>query len=476
MARSLAPRHNSGVKRWRVAFLVVLLGALPILFAWNRSPALLQDSDTQGILAAIRSAHDPLKWFQGDWPIANGFYRPISALTFEVDNALWGTNAAGYGSTNALLCFACVLGLFWLLREVTDRPAVSTTGALVFALWHIGPVDRLSGIVGVLAWATLIVGALRHRREWRLYLPAFLTLLALSNELLPIRPLGGRMIDWIPGRTASTMTLFALLALAAYARWERLRRPTAVPPVPMPETPPATRNTVGPEAKRAAWPWAILSIVATALALGSYEQAVTLPPLLLLLAFVMRQGPNRFVPQAQGHPSAAGLCLLHIMFWCLLLVYAELRWQLLPHVASGYQRQQFSSVTTALRMESEYLFPPLYALLAIPGMLSDGFLMLLTPAPYTTVAGAVTTLVGYLEARHERSLALLGYLGSAIAFLPMSAFKLFEHYHYLPMALRSAFVVAMGAVGLRLALTAWSPRGSSAPRRLHPAPGSLPHR
>ena len=471
MARSGSPRHNSGVKRWRVAFLVAFLGALPILFAWDRSPALLEDTDTRGILATIRAAHDPLKWFRGDWPLANGFYRPISSLTFEIDNALWGGNAAGYGLTNALLCFACVLLLFWLLREVTDRPAPSAAGALVFALWHVGPVGRLSDLVAGFAWATLVVGVLRHRRAWRRYLPAFLVLLALANEILPIRNLAGRMIDWIPGRTASTMTLFALLAMAAYARGERLRLPVAEASEPTPETPPATRNTEVVRTPGAAWPWIAVSVVATALALGSYEQAVMLPALLLLVRFVVRRGTPR--PRL-SLPRSGGTWIPHLAFWGLLVVYAGLRWRLLPHLASGYQRQQFSSFGTALRMESEYLFPPLFALARLPGMLSEGALMLLTPAPYAILGETAVTLVGYVAAGRERALALLGYLGSAIAFLPMSAFKLFEHYHYLPMALRSAFVVAMGAVALRLALTAWSPRETSAPRRLHPAPGSLP--
>ena len=450
------------MKRWRVAFLVALLGALPILFAWSRSPALLQDSDTRGILAAIRAAHDPLKWFRGDWPIANGFYRPISALTFEMDNALWGGNAAGYGLTNAALCFACVLGLFWLLREVTDRPGVSATGALVFSLWHVGPIFRIADLAALAAWATLIVGVVRHRGDWRTYLPAFLTLLALANELLPTRPLAARMIDWIPGRTASTMTFFALLALAAYARFERLRRPPVLPSAPTPETPPATRNSRTPPAKGVAWPWAGVAVLATALALGSYEQAVTLPALLALVALAFRLGGAR--------PAWP----LHGVFWALLALYAGLRWELLPHVATGYQRQQFSSLATAFRMETEYLFPPLFSLLAVPSLLAVGPLLLLTTAPYAPLVQTVVTGVGYLQARRERTLALLGYVGSAVAFLPMSAFKLFGHYHYLPMALRSAFVVAMGAVALRLALTAWSPRGLPAPPRSCPAPGSLP--
>ncbi|RYG23475.1 hypothetical protein EON82_13880 [bacterium] len=450
------------MKRWRVAFLVALLAALPVLLSFSRSPGLLQDSDTKGILAGIRTAQDPLKWFRGDWPIENHFYRPISALTFEADNALWRDNAAGYGFTNALLCFTSILLLFWLLRELTDRPWLSAAGTVVFALWHAGPISTLSVVVFWGAWLTLAVGVFRHRRAWRSYIPAFLTLLALSRELLPIRSLFGRMIDWVPGRTASTMTVFALLALAAYARYERLRLQPIADPI-TPETPPATRNTRAPIRTGSAAPWAVAGVLGTALALGSYEQAVMLPAVLLVIAAAFRiRG---------GKPNWA----LHGIFWGLILGYLVLRWQLLPHTASGYQAQQYSSTRTAFWNEMEYLFPALAGLFGIPSTLSAGALMLLTAQPYTPLADAAVVATGYWHARRETVLFLVGWLGSAIAFAPMAWFKLFEHYHYWPMALRAAFVVGMGVVALRLAAIAWCPPARSAPPRPSPAPGSLPH-
>jgi hypothetical protein len=450
------------VKRWRAALLVALLAALSVLLSFSRSTGLLQDSDTKGILTAIREANDPLKWFRGDWPIANHFYRPISALTFEADNALWHDNAHGYAFTNALLCFGCVLLLFWLLRELTDRPWIAAAGAAVFALWHLAPVFFISSAIGVLAWVTLGVGVIRHGRNWRNYAPAFLTLLALSREVLPMRELYGRLIDWIPGRTASTMTVFALLAMAAYARYERLRfKPS--PQTITPETPPATRSTEAATQSGAPTPWALLAIVATALALGSYEQAVMLPAVLLVVAFAFRiRG---------GRPAWT----LHGVFWALILAYLALRWQLLPHTASGYQAQQYSSTRTAFWMEMQYLFPPLEGLFGIPITLSSGAIMLLTLEPYTPLFGTAISGTGYWQTRREPVLFLVGWLGAAVAYAPMAWFKLFEHYHYWPMALRSAFTVAMGTVALRLAATAWCPPARSAPPRLHPAPGSRPH-
>src|SRR5690349_12884450 len=43
----------------------------------------------------------------------------------------------------------------------------------------------------------------------------------LCGELRGMTGLSARMIGWLPGRTASVMTVFCLIALAAYARYER---------------------------------------------------------------------------------------------------------------------------------------------------------------------------------------------------------------------------------------------------------------
>jgi hypothetical protein len=458
------------VKRWGGAFLVAFLAALPILFAWNKSAALLEDSDTKGILAAIRLAHDPLKWFRGDWPIANHFYRPISSLIFEFDNAVWGSNAAGYGLTNAFLCFACVLLLFWALREVTDRPRPSAAGAALFAIWHLGPsspVGSISVWVGRLAWLTLFVGVWRHRKDWKSYLPAFFILLTLSNEILPIRPLAYRMIDWIPGRTASTMTVFALVAIAAYARYERLRRAPAEAAAITPETPPATRSTQAPQAGKQAiaWPWAFVAFLGTVLAIGSYEQGVMVPPVLLVVALAFR------VTGARPHWA------LHAAFFSLIPLYMGLRWGLLPHTVSSYQHQQYSSTRTAFWAEMEYVFPPLAKLFSLAAILGNGPLILLSfdsSGPYAPFADTLIYANGYFQARKEAALVLFGWVGASVAFLPMAWFKLFEHYHYWPMALRSAFVVVLGLVAIRQMAIAWCPPGQPAPLRQHPAPGSLP--
>jgi hypothetical protein len=187
-----------------------------------------------------------------------------------------------------------------------------------------------------------------------------------------------------------------------------------------------------------------------------------LPAVLLIVAVAFRL--------RGGKP----LWALHGVFWTLILGYLALRWQLLSHVASGYQAQQYSSTRTAFWMEMEYVFPPLAGLFALPNILATGAIMLVTAEPYAALADAVIVATGYWQAKRAVGLFLVGWLGSAVAFAPMAWFKLFEHYHYWPMALRSTFVVGMGVVALRLAATAWCPPAQQAPPRLGPAPGSLP--
>lgn len=453
------------MKRWRIAFLVALLAAVGVMFRWDRSPALMSDTDTIGILKGIREAHDPLKWFRGDWPIENHFYRPVASLTFEADNALYHDNAAGYGFTNVLLCAVCVLLLFWFLREVTDRPLVAALGSALFALWHTSEAIYLSNWAAYAAWATLVVGVVRHRRDVRRYFPAFLTLLTLSIELIPRRMLEGRMIDWIPGRTASTMTVFALAALASYARFERLRPARAEKLEITPETPPATRNTEEAKTQGVAWPWAVLAAFFTAGALGSYEQAVMLPALCAVVAVAF---------WIRGYRPAWGL---HAVFWALLVGYLGLRWGLLPHTVSGYQKQQYSSTRTAFWEVMSYLYPPLQGIVGLPASFDGGIYALFNTemsGPYQPIWQAIVITTGYIQARKELVLLVVGLIGSTVAYLPMAWFKMFEHYHYWPIAMRSGFVVGLGLVAWRLALTAWCPPARLAPRRPHPAPGSLP--
>jgi hypothetical protein len=440
---------------------VALLSALWVWLHRSRSTELLVDSDTAFALAKIRERGNPWSWFGGDWPLENHFYRPISTLVFEADNALYGNWSIGYGWTNAILCALCVLLLFWFLRELTDEPGVSAGATVIFAYWHAW-LPGLSDVLRLVVVGVLIAGALRHGFNVRKYLPAALVLLAAANLLVGATPLAGRTLEWVPGRTALTMTVFCLAALAAYARYERQSAVRAQKAEPGPLDPPATRNTQVSAEPRGAGIWGVVAVLAAALALGSYEQAVMLPATLLGVAVAMRW---------QGYRVRWGW---QFPFWALLVGYLFLRQALLPPTPSDYQDQQLRFGPGVFIAIADYIMPTLAAIPSFASSLDSGILLILTPGPWVFALAATRDIVAFIEARRRVILAATGWLLALLAFLPMAWLQPFDHYHYWPAALRSLLVAVLFGIGGRLCVIAWSPPGAQAPPRPDPAPGSLP--
>ncbi len=460
-------RHNPPVKRWFGALLATVLACIPLLLHRSSHQSLLADSDTKVLLETIRHRNAPLSWFTGDWPLQNHFYRPISTLSFELDNRLYGSNAAGYGLTNALLCVACVLLLFWFLRELTDNPILSGTASVLFAFQHVGLQDAFLIWINPLIALTIIVGLIRHRSKVRNWLPACLVLTYCAVEIGVVEitaygSLGAGTIGWLPGRTATVMTVFALAAMASYARYERLSAErTLLEPSPL--DPPATKSRKETKsASRLTWGWVVFSVICLACALGSYEQAVMLPAALLAVAVTMRS--NRFKVR----------WLWQVAFWSLLVGYLVLRKAIIPAGASSYQLQQFRNGPGVRLALFSYSLPFLNGINGFLANADSGMLMLVTTGPYLFFLAAASNLTAFYQARRRWVFALAGYGISIITFLPMAWVKPFAHYHYWPLAMRSLFTGTLLWVAAELLVTAWSPQSFRAPQRLSPAPGSLP--
>ncbi|HVL37881.1 MAG TPA: hypothetical protein VM328_00695 [Fimbriimonadaceae bacterium] len=453
------------MSRWGVGLVIVLLSCVPILLSHATSPDLLRDTDTQVLLDTIRQRQAPLSWFGGDWPLENHFYRPVSTLFFELDNALYGSNAAGYGWTNALLCVASVVLLFWLWRELADDVPVATLGAIMFALWHTSFAGKLSMLVFFMSFGAWILAFLPGRRLWPA-IAAFLVLYYLSFEVAGFRALEGRMIAWLPGRTASVMTVFALLSMAGYARYERLSASRVARPEPTPLDPPATKGTVvRAGVARTAWGWLLLSLVGLVLALGSYEQAVMLPAALFGVAVSLR---------LQRYQVRWGL---QALFWGLLVGYLALRSQIVPTEASGYQLQQFRSGPGVWQSVMHYIFPAFKDLYSLAMTLDLGPLQFMSWGPWGSLLFAGSNLAAYGQVLNRRLvLGLTGFALSLVTFLPMAWLKPFDHYDYWPMAMRSLFVSALVMAAGGTLVSAASRPAMQAPARPDPAPGSLPRR
>lgn len=437
---------------------------------------MLADSDTRGLLLGIAKRDSPLSWFAGDWPIENHFYRPISTLTLELNYRVKALdNAAGFGLVNALLCALSVCALFWLVRELTDNPLFTALATLFFALWNLDWAG-LSVLQRAMAYAVwlLPLALFLPNRDPKKVLGAMLVAWFLIPDIDGVSSLYGFTMGWIPGRTATTMTLFALSAMASYARYERFSPPALRPldSTDLPSTKSA-RHVQAPS--RWHWLWAAAACAFLALALGSYEQAVMVPALLVGVGIWFALTGRRV---RWGWQAA---------FWAVLIAYAVLRHAVLPQGVSQYQSQQFRSGPGVWLELGGWVLPCyrevrdlvlLFQADVFASML-ENFLVLawtlgshLAKMAWSVVANAAA----YAAMARRLPAALGGYAMSFVAFLPMAWLHRFDHYYYLPMALRSIYVVGMLAIVYQMAVIALSPRSIQAPPRSDPAPGSLPRR
>ena len=457
-------KRTADIAGWTLA----LLASFAIVLHRASGPFLLQDSDTGVLLATIRERKAPFSWFLGDWPLFNHFYRPIPTLAFEADNALYRDGAWGYGLTNALLCAACVLALYALLRRLGSA-LFATLGALLFAAWTLDWSGFPDALILPLAAAPLVVALLRRgdsrpKGGAAYALLVGLGVLALARELVGIQPLYARTVAWLPGRTATTCALFALLALATYAASVLTgAEPRDDRPI-LPTDPPATRSSVLTEPNpRLARLWFAASLLFTWLSLSSYEQGVMVPTLIFGVGLL-------FSPRYRVRFGA------QILHWGLLVGYLVLRAAIIPVAPSGYQRQVVRTGPGVALSLLDYLSPSLGSGVSLATSLSVGPETLLLPAPWISLfsLASVFALWAVVDRPTRRTMAV--WLGmSFAAFLPMAFLKHFEHYHYLPMALRTGFVLSAASGLLTAAKRAMSPRPLRAPPRSSPAPGSLPH-
>lgn len=455
------------MRRWG-ALLLSVASAIWVALHHSTTPKLLEDSDTRVLLEALEVRHSPLSWFGTDWPLQNHFYRPVSALSFELDRAAFGRDAAGFGWTNALIAALCVIVLYWLIFEVTRRPAAAAVGSICFAMWT---TDTFSGseFMYWLALLPILSAFLPGRKIWPA-ISSSAVIFFLATEVHRQYPLRASIIEWLPGRTASVMTLFALVGLAAYARSERLAS-EVVPRRPDPLEPPATRNTVLTKLRpQARWGWLSFSLGFVVLALGSYEQAVIIPALLLGVAVTLRLLRIRSVRW------------VHSVFWVALGGYLALRFSLLGLERSAYQAQQLRNGPDVYLTLLDYLVP-----VARPAWQTiqawSGWETLLIASFWEQVAFVGSFLVSSsLVIRRLKSgdpfavMALAGLLMSTLAFLPMAWLKHFDHYHYLPACFRALMVVGLLGLSWESLVSAMSLPNRQAPRRSDPAPGSLPRR
>lgn len=420
-------RYRSIVLILCLLFLVHLPGLKQVFIA---SP-LRDDSDTAAMLDAIQQhggLSGALRWFQGDWLLENGFYRPISSVSLTLDYALYGEQAWGFRLTNWLMALLTAWGVFFLARwglrwaSLEDRllDGFAAAMALAFSLQQVGIMKNLGGVS---AWwvvlLTLVLVVWKEKIK-----PASLSIDAkwLMALILPIgamlwgwERLTGtdyqRMITWVPSRTALTMSFFAMWGLLFALKG-------------------CDQRSVS---------FLLLGVLMIALALGAYEQTITLIPLMALLAFERRKQWGRW---------AAALVL------SLIIVgagYALLRVNLVTTQVTAYQQQQLRSSRTIWAFAYSREMLPIvgdYTYWKNAGW--DIELWMFKERWDYAVMAIAYAGVFWVAWRYPRWMTAC-WFWHALTFAPMSALHEFEHYYYLPQMGKNGFdIMLLWAGGIAL--------------------------
>ena len=217
-----------------------------------------------------------------------------------------------------------------------------------------------------------------------------------------------RLVTWVPSRTALLGTMFGVWAMYALLRGASQRR----------------------------WGWLALGGVLYLLALGSYEQPITLVALVGALAFWRRRDWGGWGARAFAVAAA-----------CAVLVFA-LRFALLPAEPTTYQRQQLrSSLSGPVFTYLTELLPPVgqWQYWRAVGLQLE--VLLVDKAGWDHLLGALLYLGVLVAVWRWRGLLGGAWLWHALAFLPMAFLHFFEHYMYLPQLGKTLFDVGLIAWG-----------------------------
>jgi len=417
------------------------------------------------MLDAVKQ-HGALRWLAGDWLLENGFYRPISSISIALDYALYGEAGWGFRLTNWLLMILTALGAWalvrayarlvgsphaeWLALGVGVALSLQQTGltsivAKWSAWWFVG------AAVGVVASGKILPPSLRfpplregnrggagspplregnrggagsppQREESQIGAVPPAGRGNLKEGVQIILAIGAlfwgfdrllateyaRLITWVPSRTALLGTMFGVWAMYALLRGATERR----------------------------WGWLALGGVLYLLALGSYEQPITLVALVSALAFWRRRDWGGWGARAFAVAAA-----------CAVLVFV-LRFVLLPAEPTAYQRQQLrSSLSGPIATYLTELLPPVGQWQYWRAVGAHLEVLLVDKAGWDYMVGTLLYL-GVLAAVWRWREVLGGaWLWHALAFLPMALLHFFEHYMYLPQLGKALFDVGLIAWG-----------------------------
>lgn len=448
--------YDRPVKRW--AWTIPILGiCFALLMFRNGSPDLLtSDSATRTILANTASRDNAFSWFGTGWPLGNHRYRPIPALSFELDQAIFGSNPSGYALTNALIVVAMIGALMWFAWELTRSKLIAPATATLFGLWCLTPLSLFTPWVSALALVPLF-GAL-IAREGRWSQPAAVgAWVLLAHELAGLTPLRQSVLDWIPGRANTLMAVFALSGFALAVRTLRSITSVSIDQPPSPLDLPATKNSVQQEHGQTKALPALFAVAMAILCAYSHEQGVAA---LLAMIPLLMTWPNLAVNIRNQVGVATSMTLIWIVLSRRLINPGDI-----SQIAAPMNLPLAEASVNLL----SFVIPTLKA--GLPSAtFSPSAIIILTAL--ICMFGMATAWIHFGQ---RRPVLTVGFFGSVISYLPMAWVTPLPHHFVMPMAFRALFVVGLAMLACELTVSAVRRPTRQAPPRLVPAPGSLPH-
>jgi len=103
------------------------------------------------------------------------YYRPLSALWFRVNHALFGLQPMGWHASAILLHLLATALVFWIVRRTTDRPLPAAVTALLFGVhptrhevvaWISGTTESLCAVLFLSAFLAYLLSRERRTAVW----------------------------------------------------------------------------------------------------------------------------------------------------------------------------------------------------------------------------------------------------------------------------------------------------------------------